>query len=65
MDVDWQKAAPIVTGIPFGQLLVTVHNIGRIADIQNHRGRRLHNIEAVRLGTWVCDTKSPAPAIMD
>ncbi len=41
MDVDWQKAAPIVTGIPSGQLLVTVHNIGRIADIQNHRGRRL------------------------
>ena len=36
VDVDRQKAALIVMGVPFRQLLVAVHDIDRVVDIQDH-----------------------------
>ena len=41
VDMDRQKAALIIVGVPMRQLLVAVHNVDRIIDIQHHRPRRL------------------------
>ena len=41
VDVDRQKAALVVMSVPFRQFLAAMHNIERIVDVQNHRGRRL------------------------
>ena len=41
VDMDRQEAALIVVSVPFGELLMAVHDIERIVDVQNHRGRRL------------------------
>ena len=41
VNVDRQKAALVVMGVPFRQFLAAMHDIERIVDVQNHRGGRL------------------------
>jgi hypothetical protein len=40
VDMDRQKTALIIVGVPMRQLLVAVHNVDRVIDIQHHRPRR-------------------------
>ena len=37
VDMDRQEAALIIVGVPLRQLLVAVHNIDRVVDVQDNR----------------------------
>ena len=37
IDMDRQEAALIIVGVPLRQLLVAVHNIDRVVDVQDNR----------------------------
>jgi hypothetical protein len=39
--MDRQKAALIIMGVPLRQLLVAMHDVDRIIDVQHHRSGRL------------------------
>ena len=39
IDMDRQEAALIIVGVPLRQLLVAVHNINRVVDVQDNRWR--------------------------
>ena len=41
VDMDRQEAALIIMGVPLRQLLVAVHNVDRVVDVQDHRPGRL------------------------
>src|SRR6202040_4348558 len=41
IDMDRQEAALIIVGVPLRQLLVAVHNINRVVDVQDNRPRWL------------------------
>jgi hypothetical protein len=41
VDMNWQKAALIIMGVPLRQPLVAVHNVDRVVDVQHHRLGRL------------------------
>ena len=40
VDVDRQEAALIVMGVEQGELLVAMHHVDGVVDVQRHRGRR-------------------------
>ena len=52
VDMNRQKAALIVVGVPLRQLLVTVHNVDRIVDVQHHRFGRLPVTPAPHVHEW-------------
>jgi hypothetical protein len=43
--MDRQEAALIIMGVPLRQLLMAVHNVDRVIDVQDHRQGRRHTCQ--------------------
>src|SRR5262249_57814386 len=56
IDMDRQKAALIIVDVPLRQLLVAVHNINRVVDVQDNRPRWLLVISAPEIDKSIITT---------
>src|SRR5208337_347356 len=54
IDVDWQKTSLIVMSMKQRQLLIAVHNVAGVVDVEGDSGRRTIVAAAIQVDHGVC-----------